>query len=136
MLFPMTSAVTFWSAFLDGFTMGGLSDRLNIPGGPTRLLQASHERLIAPEKLEFMIDELATHTEFLGLTARGSPMYTRLFHDYKASLNVLLSHYTSLNPGQRKRLIQLVRPEFWPSMTEPAWDHAASETSEHVRRFS
>jgi hypothetical protein len=32
---------TFWSAFLDGFTMRGLFERLTIPGAPTKLFEDS-----------------------------------------------------------------------------------------------
>jgi hypothetical protein len=33
----MSEASTFWSAFLDGFTMRGFSEKLSIPGVPTRM---------------------------------------------------------------------------------------------------
>ena len=32
-----TTAAIFWSAFLDGFGFGGLFDKLEMPGEPTRL---------------------------------------------------------------------------------------------------
>jgi hypothetical protein len=35
----MGEASTFWSAFLDGFTMSGFFQKLSIPGAPTRIFK-------------------------------------------------------------------------------------------------